>query len=461
MTRSRIFEEYARIADERGLVTPRVKNAKDDNPRGPDPDVDMSYGKKRTTRQTYKPKVMSTTEIFYGVQPNGEEKHIMEQAHSEPVIIAPSYDKINGLVENNIERQKIIINQVLRPNDGNVNHRKLAAKAHQELVFELVRIANDLDIRGEDELRALADNCIEKMCDVDVQLKSEAGFWDDVKSFFSEDAGDLAIAGGTGAAAGGVAGAIIGGILGAVATAPVGEAAGLGPLAGALVGAKAGAWIGGISAGLLSAVAGTSPKAKSVSINSASTIQRIDKLPEAKTHPVLIKLRAEVEKLHTLADFYAGVSSGQTTSVNEERIKKITSDYIHQMATVKTEIGNYKRQAETGAFEDKSEGDMWSKIKTPIYNLINNKVTDVTKELNSLIRTIDVSNESMKEVHKHAEDSKIEQAQADKLTSEINTPAAAAKPTAKPTAPSSPVQQSAPPSGVAAPQAEESLFGLD
>jgi len=452
MTRSRIFEEYARIADERGLVTPRVKNAKDDNPRGPDPDVDMSYGKKRTTRQTYKPEVMSTTEIFYGVQPNGEEKHIMEQAHSEPVIIAPSYDKINGLVENNIERQKIIINQVLRPNDGNVNHRKLAAKAHQEFVFELVRIANDLDIRGEDELRALADNCIEKMSNVDVQLKSEADFWDNVKSFFSErseDAGDVAVGGGTGA----VAGAIIGGILGAVITAPVGEAAGLGPLAGA----TAGAWVGGVSAGLLSAIAGTSPKAKSVSINSASTIQRIDKLPEASTHPVLIKLRAEVEKLHTLADSYAGISSGQATSVNEEQIKKITSDYIHQMATVKTEIGNYKRQAETGAFEDKSEGDMWSKIKTPIYNLINNKVTDVTKELGSLIRTIDVSKESMKEVHKHAEDSKSEQAQADKLTSEINTPAAAAKPTA----PSSPVQQSAPPSGVAAPQAEESLFGLD
>lgn len=151
MSRSRIFEEYAKIAKEQGLIS----EAADEGHLK----VDMKP-KDYSTRANFKRDELSSSEILYGVQPNGEEKHLMEQAHPEPVIIAPSYDKINGLVENNIERQNIIINQVGRENDGNINYKKLA---EQELVFELVRIANDLDIRGENELRSLADDCIEKI----------------------------------------------------------------------------------------------------------------------------------------------------------------------------------------------------------------------------------------------------------------------------------------------------------
>jgi hypothetical protein len=140
---SEIFKAYTQLAIEKGLV----KNAEEDK----------DAKKRAPTGST-----LSSVEVLYGVKPNEkeDETHIMEQAHPGTVVIAPSYDAINGLVENNIQRQNIIINQLMKPNRGIADLPKLAK---QDLIFELVRISNDLDNANEVELCKLADACIEQL----------------------------------------------------------------------------------------------------------------------------------------------------------------------------------------------------------------------------------------------------------------------------------------------------------
>lgn len=150
MARSEIFEDYLKIAVDKGLVklaeeSKELKKYKDEtNARVGSDDI-------------------STIEALYGVKKNDSveyENNIMEAAHPKPVVIAPSYDKLNGLVENNIERQNVMLNIVMKPTDGITSGHKYAKQA---LMMELVRIANDMDNRNIDPLRVLADDCIVKL----------------------------------------------------------------------------------------------------------------------------------------------------------------------------------------------------------------------------------------------------------------------------------------------------------
>lgn len=147
---SEIFEEYAKIAQAKGLI----KNAQK---------AKESKELKEYKEAVY-PRVGSDTisiiESLYNIKtetPKGMEyeKNIMEDAHPNQVIIAPSYDKLNGLIENHIERQRIIINIMQKPVNGHSIQKKYAA----ELMNELVKTATDLDNRELNQLRELADTC--------------------------------------------------------------------------------------------------------------------------------------------------------------------------------------------------------------------------------------------------------------------------------------------------------------
>lgn len=146
MRKSEIFDHYVKIAEDKGLVS-----------------NDSEKSKKKLEKDLRADSLdISAIEALYGVKPNAPKdmeykKNIMEVAHPEPVVTAPSYDKLNGLVENNIERQNIMINIVNKTNDGIVNHKKYARK---ELLLSLVRVANDLDNKDQEELRVLADTCL-------------------------------------------------------------------------------------------------------------------------------------------------------------------------------------------------------------------------------------------------------------------------------------------------------------
>ena len=138
--RSEVFDSFAQIAIDEGLITEAEE-------AGTDRD-DKDY--------------RDTIEMLYNVKAEGDSKdHILDQAHPEsPVIIAPSYDRLNGLVENLFERQDIMAGIALRDNRGNLTQHRYA---QQELVDELVRIGFDMDNKDEDELRVLADSCSERM----------------------------------------------------------------------------------------------------------------------------------------------------------------------------------------------------------------------------------------------------------------------------------------------------------
>jgi len=149
--RSSIFDEYAKIAEEQGLVSAAstkseraLKKYRNDNdPRMGSDDI-------------------STIEALYGVKtddPVKYERNIIEMAHPKPVVISPSYDKLNGLVENENERQNITLNIVMRPTTGK-NITQGPKYARKELMLELVKIANDMDNFDVEELRVLADDCI-------------------------------------------------------------------------------------------------------------------------------------------------------------------------------------------------------------------------------------------------------------------------------------------------------------
>jgi hypothetical protein len=151
-----IFDEYAKLALERGLI----KQAKEEPKESKELKSYKSDAYPRAGSDT-----IEVIENLYNTKPNTPksmqyDKNIMEIAHPDKVILTPAYDKINALIENNIERQKILINITQKPVNGHLTQHKYAVA---ELTKSLIQIANDMDNRNLDELRILADTCAEQL----------------------------------------------------------------------------------------------------------------------------------------------------------------------------------------------------------------------------------------------------------------------------------------------------------
>lgn len=140
MKNSEIFENYAKIALEQGLISEAEEET---NPR-------------------YDSQDMSTIEALYGVQPNGKDDDILDKAHPEPVVVAPAYDRVNGLVENLKERHDIMCGIARKPNDGKLTQHRYVA-ANEDLLNQLTRIGFVLDNAEQSDLMKLADSCSEKL----------------------------------------------------------------------------------------------------------------------------------------------------------------------------------------------------------------------------------------------------------------------------------------------------------
>lgn len=160
MRRSEIFESFVKIAEEKGLV---AKATPEENI------ADLS--------KTHRADSLSIDDIahLYGVKPPAPEdaqydRNIVETAHPKPLVLAPSYDKLNGLVENINERQDILLHIVNKNNTGSIVQTKYAER---ELVLSLVRVGNEMDNRGHDELRALADVCLRQASSKALEKQSQ------------------------------------------------------------------------------------------------------------------------------------------------------------------------------------------------------------------------------------------------------------------------------------------------
>lgn len=135
---SEIFDEYVKIMTDKGFVK------KADLLTQHDKENDSDYAE--------------TIKALYGVdiKLNDSNKEIIEQAHPESVIIAPSYDKLNALVENINERHNVMVGIVNKTPNGNLTQHRYASK---NLLDELIRLGFDLDNAGEDSLSKTADEC--------------------------------------------------------------------------------------------------------------------------------------------------------------------------------------------------------------------------------------------------------------------------------------------------------------
>lgn len=139
MKKSEIFESFAKIAQNQNLITHADKKDK----RWDSLSIEQ-IGK------LYNIKSDLPEDMKY-------DKNIMEDAHPESVIISPSYDKLNGLVENEIEGQNIRARITMKNPNGQSTHHKYAK---QQLLLSLVRVANDLDNKNQEQLYKLADFCL-------------------------------------------------------------------------------------------------------------------------------------------------------------------------------------------------------------------------------------------------------------------------------------------------------------
>lgn len=154
MRKSEIFESFIKIAQEKGL-----------GPKTEKGDGEHEFAE-HTEKNLDSPRwdSLSIEQIgkLYGTKPKAPkemeyERNIIEKAHPTPVVFFMSHDKLNSLVENENEGQDARIHITLKEPDGHLTQRKYAEK---KLVLSLVRLANDLDNRNQDELRALADICL-------------------------------------------------------------------------------------------------------------------------------------------------------------------------------------------------------------------------------------------------------------------------------------------------------------
>jgi hypothetical protein len=158
MRNNSVYAEFLKIAQKKGLISTDKEARHNDDKWGPE-HTEKSIKENRIgslsieqIAKLYHNKPETFKEMEY-------EHNIMEIAHHHPVVTAPSYDKLNGLVENENEGQNIRARIIMKTPDGQLVQRKYA----EELIMSLVRVANDLDNRNENTLCKLADVCLQQV----------------------------------------------------------------------------------------------------------------------------------------------------------------------------------------------------------------------------------------------------------------------------------------------------------
>lgn len=158
---SEVFDNYNALAEETGLLKESYNTLEQYKN-----DVDARVGSDS----------ISDIEALYGIKPEmipgmEYEENLVEIAHPNAVVIAPSYDKINGLVENINERHNIMVNITQKVPVGVHTNPKYA---QQELTMELIRLANEMDAKNQDKLYKLADECLTEISNYKFKKKAVA-----------------------------------------------------------------------------------------------------------------------------------------------------------------------------------------------------------------------------------------------------------------------------------------------
>jgi len=374
MNNSDIFNEYAKIALDKGLISA----AKDDA--------------KKILEKTRRADSQSISDIsaLYGVKPEQidsqqYERNIAEVAHQNASVISPSYDKLNGTVWDANKKQNIALNIVNKPVNGLLMHHKYA---QQELLKSLIRTANHMDNIEKDDLRVLADHCIEGLTKEAVDWSD---LWDSAKGFITEDVKDV----GTGALIGGAVGGLVAFFF------PPGFAVSIG--AGAVLGAA------------ISGIFSTGPEAKNVAANSQETYDQIEKLKsDFPQDQFLIDYSKRLLILKNLAEKYEtiigkaqlehskiqGSSEKHTLSMEDhDQSADITERYIKNLNSIKIIITDFIFNVNRNKYESESSTIMnrFKKILVPFKALFGGTVHDALRASQALERIVD---EAIKNINK-------------------------------------------------------------
>lgn len=414
-TNSDIFNEYIKISEANDAND--SKKALDKNPRA-DSLTKEKIGKLYNLENNL-PKSMTY------------DNNIMEVAHPKPHVVAPAYDRINALVENNIERQNIILHIVNKRTDGLLTQRKYA---QDELIKSLVRIGNDMDNRNEEELRSLADECLEgfkKKADLDV------GDW--LKDLFlGSEVPDWAKP---------VLAALRADVISVPVALGIATALGL-PLAGV---ASAGTLAGLIAGPLLSFIYGMDERSRSVVEAGNDALEAIEtlleqhwysgKLDQPTNISLLNNLKSSISNLIEKNKVYMehienlkqsknkDAASGVAAAENLQPIKDAVDNFINLYGEVSANFKSIEQDYE----EDIASLPLALK---KYFSVFHRKISPVTRLMSSL-RTLrdatkiwrDNLGKEYQELHQHTEDAKDASKELSSKKSEpISPPASSPKP---------------------------------
>jgi uncharacterized membrane protein len=293
-----------------------------------------------------------------------EYKHnIMEDAHPKSLIMFPAYDKMNALVENHIERQKINLNILRKPVSGDEYRQKYAS----ELLTALTAIANEMDFRDNEPLRKLADKTISHLTKEAFDF-GEIGDWAKEKL---HDVEDVVGGAGTGAAIGAIAGGLIGAFGGPWDILP---------------GIKGGAIAGGAIAGLISSIEKTGPVAKNVAINAKQAKSKIDNL--IKDHPddiFLSTLSTALGHIQVTAASYASIVSQAKSDkpADPSAVSSLAQSYIDEIQNLDQMLDTFLENASSGKYTS-DESDLLAKIESPLQSIFGSEVSDAEGAVRTL-----------------------------------------------------------------------------
>ena len=365
---SEIFNNYAKIALQNGLVKVSAEDKPKEKPK-----------KINETNPRFDSLSIEDIANLYGKKPDMPEdmkyeRNIIEDAHPERVIMFRSHDKVNSLVENDQERQNIIINMIRKMPNGNLSNKKYA---QSELALSLVRLAIDMDNKKKDEFRVLADTCMNQLQKLAAGADADwSGLWDKVK----EKAGD-AVDVGTGAGAGGLLGTVAGGLIGAIG----------GP-GGIWLGMQVGGATGAALSGVLSAIFKTSPQAKNVALNAQLALDQLkDLIKDDPSNAFLKQLQGSLVHIIPTASNYSKVVDKMhmpnATSSDKQEAATVATVYLDELKKLSGMISVFMTNAKAGEYAPK-ESDWWSKLKSPFTAILGDDVNDEVKALQVLQNVI-------------------------------------------------------------------------
>ena len=149
---SEVYSEFYKIAVEKGLVKEEIKE--EETSRTPNK---IPEGWRGTPEQ--KKLIESLYDVFNETD-DKTGKELIEKAHPKPVNVADSYIEKGGLVENLNEQNDAFVSSTNRNPNGNLYRRVLSVK---NLCDELTIIADEMDIRGQQDLMKFADSLLQQI----------------------------------------------------------------------------------------------------------------------------------------------------------------------------------------------------------------------------------------------------------------------------------------------------------